>query len=50
MRYKYSVWINQHLRREFNRKQAALTYAYSWKELFPHLEVTVKFNGKELCL
>lgn len=50
MRYHYSVWVNQQMRMQFTRKQAALTYAYSWKELFPHLEVTVKFNGKEICL
>lgn len=50
MRYRYSVWINGHLRRDFKTKQAAKTYGYSWKELFPHLEVIVKFNGKEICL
>lgn len=50
MKYRYSVWINDKMRSVFSRKQAALTYAYSWKDLFPHLKVTVKFNGKEICL
>lgn len=50
MRYTYSVWINHHLRRDFKTKQAALTYAHSWKDLFPHLKVSIKFNGKEICL
>lgn len=50
MKDRYSVWINHHMRRDFTTKQAALTYAYSWKDLFPHLKVTIIYKGKKTCL